>query len=57
MVQRVEEVGFHEQLTNMFDTNFKGDKAIIAGFDFTFLVDTISQPHTCPTKVRNGLKT
>ena len=40
--QRVEEVGFHEKLTDLFATNLKGEKATIAGIEFTFSVDAIS---------------
>ena len=40
--QRVGEVGFHEQLIDWIATNLKGERAIIAGFEFTFLVATIS---------------
>ena len=40
--QRVEEVGYHEELTDLFAANLKGEKATIAGIDFTFSVAAIS---------------
>jgi len=54
--QRVKEVGYHEYLTSIFSFTLKEDKITIAGTDFIFLVDSISQATSIPNHGENWFK-
>ena len=52
--QRVQEVaGYHENLTGIFSLALKEDKIAIAGTDFIFSVDDISQATDIPNHGEN----
>ena len=49
--KRVHEVGYHEHLTGIFSLTLTEDKITIAGIDFMFSVDAISQATSIPNHV------
>ena len=54
--QRVQEVGHHDHLTSIFYLTLKEDKITIAGTDFMFSVDSISQATCLPNHGENWFK-
>jgi len=54
--QRVQEVGYHEHLIGIFFLTLKEDKITIAGTNFMFSVDAISQDTSIPNHGENWFK-
>ena len=54
--QRVQEVGYHEHLTSIFFLTLKEENITIAGTDFLFLVEAISQATGIPNHAENWFK-
>ena len=54
--QRVQEVGYHEQLTAIFSITLKVEKDTIVGIDFIFYIDAISHAIGIPNHGENWFK-
>ena len=54
--QRVQEVGYHEHLAGIFSLTLKEGNITIAGIDFMFSVDSISQATCIPNHGENWFK-